>query len=808
MRATCLILLFFLGICPSESGAQTTRTSPTAEVFEFTPSTSLSPNAYVESFIPLAVGDMNQDGLDDIVRLEAGTLLRIDYQANNGLGFTSKIIERVSNGQQWFLITGDVNNDGLPDIITGGKRDQIKVYIASDSTGNFRKTQVPDSDTLFCQGANLINLNGDAYLDLYVNSDTGPNRAWVNDQLGNFIPADGLFPPVWDNGKDNSGNYASVWVDIDNDCDQDLYISRCRAGALPGDPRRINQLFIRQSDGSFVEDAQSRGLASDDQSWCSDFQDFDNDGDFDAIIANHEGKVEVFLNENGYFRDVSTTIFNIAPVVGPDHHFQIITRDMDGDGYMDLLLTGRRTPDVYRNEEGLQFKKVDKVFAMPAPMSASTADLNHDGTPDLISSRQGAPDRLWLNSKKENHWLSFKLEPQPGSLPHAVGARAFLYGPWGIQSREVRIGESYGINTSNQLYFGLGTNQQFDSLVVIWPNCKKQTITDLPIDQYWIIRENQCIAPDLVIKANGALELCEGESVELTAPAAGSWQWSNGSKDQNIVVKDPGVYQVNAAYKGCTTQSKPIVISRKKDPKPVVQYEGIAGFCEGGFIRLFADDNFKQVRWNTGSGDYDILVTQPGNFYANVQGVCGNYVTDTLSVIEISLPDTPVVQSISIPQAGGFTLYAQSNDDVYWYNSANQLLIVGPQLSLNITRDATYFVKAVKSESGISCSSKLVEVKVDVGRIESFFEPDIYITPNPVVNGSLSIHSRNLELTTLWNCAVMDEFGKLIQTEYLYQPAGQDREYVIQLKEVPPGIYFVRMSGNYGIWMDRILILR
>ena len=47
------------------------------------------------------------------------------------------------------------------------------------------------------------------------------------------------------------GNYQSMWTDYDNDGDQDLYIAKCRGGALEGDPQRINLLYKNNGDGTF-----------------------------------------------------------------------------------------------------------------------------------------------------------------------------------------------------------------------------------------------------------------------------------------------------------------------------------------------------------------------------------------------------------------------------------------------------------------------------------------------------------------------------------------------------------------------------
>ena len=53
---------------------------------------------------------------------------------------------------------------------------------------------------------------------------------------------------------------------------------------------------------------------------------------------------------------------------------------------------------------------------------------------------------------------------------NGVGARLELHGSWGMQIREVRAGESYGITCSLNKYFGLGSADSIDKLVVKWPS--------------------------------------------------------------------------------------------------------------------------------------------------------------------------------------------------------------------------------------------------------------------------------------------------------------------------------------------------
>jgi hypothetical protein len=85
-----------------------------------------------------------------------------------------------------------------------------------------------------------------------------------------------------------------------------------------------------------------------------------------------------------------------------------------------------------------------------------------------------------------NHWVKFFLTGGATtgmSNKNGVGAIVKIYGPWGVQVREVRSGEGYGIQNSMTVHFGLGAATQIDSAVVIWPSGIVDATLEIPADQ-------------------------------------------------------------------------------------------------------------------------------------------------------------------------------------------------------------------------------------------------------------------------------------------------------------------------------------
>jgi len=64
-----------------------------------------------------------------------------------------------------------------------------------------------------------------------------------------------------------------------------------------------------------------------------------------------------------------------------------------------------------------------------------------------------------------------------------------IFGPWGIQVREIRSGEGYGINNSFDAHFGLGTNTMVDSVIIVWPSGTIDNLLDVAADQFVTVIE-------------------------------------------------------------------------------------------------------------------------------------------------------------------------------------------------------------------------------------------------------------------------------------------------------------------------------
>jgi hypothetical protein len=621
------------------------------------------------SAVPVGIADMNGDGLDDLVTLNFGSTLFIQYQTPDPSRpfIRYEVPLSIDNAEQNDICIADFNNDGANDILAVGSYDRVKVLYNIPNTYEFNLTRIVVTP-FFSQGASAGDFNHDGWMDVVMLNDNGLNYTLMNDGTGTLVEQD-FFNFVTVPASDNSGNYGSVYTDFDMDGDNDFYIAKCRQGVnSPTDPRRINVMFVNDGNGNYVQDAANYGLASGRQTWTADFGDMDNDGDLDCFMTQHDVISELYENIN------NDTFINITPSTGLNIGgvpLQGMFRDFDNDGFQDILVSGDRV-DYYHNNG-------DKTFTKTEPFNAvifgtfALGDLNQDGFTDVYGSTvipfnnpdPQNEDVLFINEGNDNHYLGLTLRDTAGN-PSAIGAMALLYGPWGIQVREVRGGEQYGVSSGHSIVFGLGDETAYDSLVIRWADGTKERLNSLEVDKTWTIRRGGCSKEPLNIL--DPLEvLCDDDSVIIklntSLPLV---RWSDGTVADSLIIKKQGIFYATLKdTDGCEVRTTPLEVSVDPDTiKPYLTYVGNTELCNGESA-LLALPSGQSYQWNTGETTQTIEVTESGDYFAQVEGYCKAQASDTIR-LEFLVPDYPVTtQDTFLP--GESAILTAIGDSIQWY---------------------------------------------------------------------------------------------------------------------------------------------
>lgn len=655
----------------------------------------LGSNAGIFSGNAVCVVDVNGDGYDDIVKLDNNQYVRIEYQQPGGT-FTHQYIGQFPTTNCWGMSMGDVDKNGYKDVLYCGGSQAYLMKLNNTGTGILGSVISLPNGNIFSQNGNFCDANNDGWLDIFVCNDVDESRLWLNDGTGSFptennntyinfdlTPGTGPGPALSGSAPnhqwDESGNYSSIWTDIDDDGDVDLYIVHCRQGGNPGDLRRTNVLFRNNGNGTYTginQAAQIGILASNDQDWTASFGDIDNDGDFDVFMTKHDKSQEWYLNNgNGTYTSAGTFTYPNNTAI------QSLYEDLDNDGFVDLIFTGMggQTPRFYRNNGNGTFTQLNySSLGMTGNFGSFAAgDLNHDGKIDLYVSYHSSyntpsgttVDRLWLNNTNNgNNFLTLVLQGTT-SNSGGVGARAYIYGSWGVQTREVRASESYGTLNSYHLHFGLGTATQADSVIVRWPSGQvSKLVCPVPANQFVNIVEGNpsCLlaCTSVNITAGGPTTICPGDVLTLTAPAGYSYQWSNGATTQSIDVTSAGTYNVVVSSgPSCSATAPSIVVTENPAENPVISALGDTEFCPGGSVVLQAAGG--SPVWNTGETTTTITATQDGEYYFYIQGLCQPWYSDTITVTLFD-NTAPSASGTTITSPQSVTLNATGSNVSWW----------------------------------------------------------------------------------------------------------------------------------------------
>ncbi|MEO0572247.1 MAG: VCBS repeat-containing protein [Bacteroidota bacterium] len=210
-------------------------------------------------------------------------------------------------------------------------------------------------------GISTGDINNDGLPDLFFTGNMVPNRLYLNKgnlEFEDISTSAGI-------AGDHRWYTGTTMVDINNDGYLDIY---CSVGGKFG-PKE-NQLFINNGDHTFTEQAKKYGIADSSNSVQATFFDYDLDGDLDLYVANYPPTP---FNAPNYFYRLK----QVSPKpLETDRLFK-----NEGDMFTDVT-----------EEAGL------KTFGLS--LSATVADLNKDGWPDLyVSNDFSTPDYLFMNNK-------------------------------------------------------------------------------------------------------------------------------------------------------------------------------------------------------------------------------------------------------------------------------------------------------------------------------------------------------------------------------------------------------------------------
>jgi hypothetical protein len=245
------------------------------------------------------------------------------------------------------LAAGDIDGNGLDDLIIGGNAANPAQTFLQQANGSFiqKGLYAPNhmpGDNYKDEGILIFDANGDRRPDVYIagggfHNESGnknyQDRLYINDGKGNFVK-DSLALP-----QNHTSKLCVRAFDYNKDGKQDLFVS----GRV--DPMRYPKpvsSFIFRNDGQngrakfsdvtaeIAPELKDIGLVCD-----ALFTDFNDDGQVDLLMVGEWMPVTFFKNENGKFRNITST----TGVQGKSGWWSsIVAGDFRNSGHTDYIV--------------------------------------------------------------------------------------------------------------------------------------------------------------------------------------------------------------------------------------------------------------------------------------------------------------------------------------------------------------------------------------------------------------------------------------------------------------------------------------
>ncbi|MDT8442096.1 MAG: CRTAC1 family protein [Desulfuromonadales bacterium] len=409
----------------------------------------------------VAFADVNNDGFVDLYVSNKGGANKL--YLNNGDGTFRDATATAGAGLDapgftMGSVFGDFDGDGNVDLYlaTGGQY-EIEANRLFKGNGDGTFVEVTDAAGVglkaFTYSASFVDYDNDGDLDLYcANYGVGAKNVLFRNN------GDGTFTDVTDAAGvgDMSWSWMGVWSDVNNDGLVDLYVIN---GRYPAGER--NRLYINKGDGTFSEEAEARGVADANWGLGASFADIDNDGDQDLFVSNYIGGNSLYLNDGtGNFSIVNDRIAAGEEGWGKGPTFGDIDHDGDLDFYEgDCKLANQ----LYLNDG--QGKFVNVAADQPQLQCATVrtkgtafADIDNDGDLDLYVINWGAENKLYMNTQNDGNWVKI------GGLAFGAKV-ALYDGEQLLASREIRSASGFCAQEPSIAHFGVSADKVYTAKI-------------------------------------------------------------------------------------------------------------------------------------------------------------------------------------------------------------------------------------------------------------------------------------------------------------------------------------------------------
>ncbi len=267
------------------------------------------------------------------------------------------------------VATGDVNNDGLPDIYFTANMDPNRLYLNKGDLKFQDITEVSGvaSDDRWVTGVSMADVNADGWMDIYISVSgkftTTKNQLFINQGLNE----DGI-PTFVEEAEDRSvadhrSSTQATFFDYDNDGDLDMYVANYPFTNFKTpnysyylslemkDPEKSDRLYRNDGNGYFDDVTVESGILNFGLSLSATAADFNQDGWQDIYVSNDFASPDyLFMNNgDGTFTDQLQEATQHIAFFG----MGVDAGDINNDGLLDFIQMDMTPEDNYRNKANM-----------------------------------------------------------------------------------------------------------------------------------------------------------------------------------------------------------------------------------------------------------------------------------------------------------------------------------------------------------------------------------------------------------------------------------------------------------------------
>ena len=311
------------------------------------------------------------------------------------------------------VITGDMNNDSLVDIVGGAYYNDTIFWWENNGGLNFIQ-KVVDDDFYYCRVVDVQDMNNDGNLDVIATAGDPNNRIcwWENDGYGNFtrhLVSDSF---TW--------GHTVYAVDLDKDGDEDILGSTWNGNIpfswfendgnqnftehpLDSNYTQCSCIYAEDINGDSFTDIIGCSFASHTILWwendgnenftrhtvVSNFnhvhwvyaEDINEDGNMDILGAAYGSGIIGWFENDG---NENFTLYPLSPVYAGAT--SVYADDVNGDGHIDILATGEYCNRLgwWENNGNETFTHHSIVDTLEGASHVTTGDMDQDLDMDLI----------------------------------------------------------------------------------------------------------------------------------------------------------------------------------------------------------------------------------------------------------------------------------------------------------------------------------------------------------------------------------------------------------------------------------------